>query len=615
MLVKNAPARHGGRGRLALRAHHRCPTPARDLVAPVLGRHRPRPTIVWRRVAVVRRLPPPAARRCCATGAASAAPPPSADGELAWPGAVPAVDVKVAVYDRYWPTGGGGETFAAGVAAALAGEHDVRPARPTTTSTWRGWASGCASTCRGVGVDVLDDDLGVARASAGLRPARQRLVPELGRQPGPPRDVHRPLPGPRPGRAEQARRVAAPPAARRPAAGGATGRAGATRFYAPEATRLHGIRWTGGDGELRRVVPADGAGARDAAARALPPAAVHPARRGGGGRRRRVGRARSTLPASRLDRRRSVALRFDVDVPAGGAVRVEVRSPTWVPADLGIGNATGEPLGVPVIGVHAGGGLAGRCRPGALPVLAGHTGAPAHLDTLRPVVANSRVHPAVDRAPVAPAERSLHPPVRPDGAGTRRRDPVGRPLLPPGHRPQQEAAGDGRRPSAAWSRGGGADGWEYHLVGGCAGSTGRTSTRSRRPRRACRSCSTPTPRGPSCADLYGRASIFWHAAGLGEDPERHPDRYEHFGITTVEAMSAGAVPVVIDAAGQVEIVEQGASGYRFAELDGLVDYTRRLIADPAWRDALSAAAERRARDFGWDRSSARVRAEVAALGG
>ena len=123
----------------------------------------------------------------------------------------------------------------------------------------------------------------------------------------------------------------------------------------------------------------------------------------------------------------------------------------------------------------------------------------------------------------------------------------------------------------------------------------------------------PDASGAELRDLYGRASIFWHAAGLGEDPERHPDRYEHFGITTVEAMSAGAVPVVIDAAGQVEIVEQGASGYRFAGLDGLVTHTERLIADPAWRATLSAAAERRARDFGWDAFVAAVRAEVAAL--
>ncbi len=51
--------------------------------------------------------------------------------------------------------------------------------------------------------------------------------------------------------------------------------------------------------------------------------------------------------------------------------------------------------------------------------------------------------------------------------------------------------------------------------------------------------------GAELADLYARASIFWHAAGLGEDAEDDPNRMEHFGISIVEAMSAGAVPVVL----------------------------------------------------------------------
>ena len=78
-------------------------------------------------------------------------------------------------------------------------------------------------------------------------------------------------------------------------------------------------------------------------------------------------------------------------------------------------------------------------------------------------------------------------------------------------------------------------------------------------------------------------------------------------------MSAGAVPVVIDAAGQVEIVDHGADGYRFAGLDDLIGHTEHLIADSAWRGTLSEAAERRARDFGWDSFVDRVRAEAAPL--
>ena len=56
---------------------------------------------------------------------------------------------------------------------------------------------------------------------------------------------------------------------------------------------------------------------------------------------------------------------------------------------------------------------------------------------------------------------------------------------------------------------------------------------------------------------YSKAKIYWHAAGFGEDLEKHPDRAEHFGMSTVEAMSAGCVPVVFAGGGQLEIVQSG----------------------------------------------------------
>ena len=56
--------------------------------------------------------------------------------------------------------------------------------------------------------------------------------------------------------------------------------------------------------------------------------------------------------------------------------------------------------------------------------------------------------------------------------------------------------------------------------------------------------------------LYAQARIFWHAAGYGECDER-PELSEHFGMATVEAMSAGCIPVVINKGGQPEIVEHG----------------------------------------------------------
>lgn len=517
--------------------------------------------------------------------------------------------VKVAVYDRYWPTGGGGERFAAGIAAALAPEHDVRLlAHEDLDTDWLG--ERLLLDLSGVGVDVVPDELGVTRASAAydLFVNASYLSWDANRARHGIFVVH--FPGPRPGRAEQARRWIAGRARGVLAAGGDAVELG-EGYYTPESTRLHGIRWTGGDGEL---VVSSAAGGRVPVTvllgRYLPPE-VAPVEVEATVDGEVVGRAVVDAPTSRLDRRRSVALRFAVDVPPGGRVRVDLRSPTWVPAELGLG-ADRRPLGVPVIGAHAGGGWqAAAVR--AVPVLAGHTGRPHHLDTYDRILSNSRYTQRWVERLWGRESGLLHPPVGmvPPGEKAPIILSVGRFFLPgTGHNKKQLEMVEAFRRLVER---GGADGWEYHLVGGCAPEHRPYLDRIRAAAAGLPVVLHVDATGAELRDLYARASIFWHAAGLGEDPERHPDRYEHFGITTVEAMSAGAVPVVIDAAGQVEIVDQGVNGYRFATLDGLVAHTERLIADPAWRATLAAAAERRARDFGWDAFVARVRDEVAAL--
>jgi len=65
----------------------------------------------------------------------------------------------------------------------------------------------------------------------------------------------------------------------------------------------------------------------------------------------------------------------------------------------------------------------------------------------------------------------------------------------------------------------------------------------------------------------------------------------------VEAMAAGAVPVVFGAAGPAEIVRHGVDGYHWHTLDELVSRTRELIADPARLAAMSASAQQRAGEF------------------
>ena len=79
--------------------------------------------------------------------------------------------------------------------------------------------------------------------------------------------------------------------------------------------------------------------------------------------------------------------------------------------------------------------------------------------------------------------------------------------------------------------------------------------------------------------ILSQAKIYWHATGLDEDPNRNPIRLEHFGITTIEAMASGCVPVVINAGGQTEIVTE-KSGYLWNTRGELIEYTKKLMRTP-----------------------------------
>ena len=97
--------------------------------------------------------------------------------------------------------------------------------------------------------------------------------------------------------------------------------------------------------------------------------------------------------------------------------------------------------------------------------------------------------------------------------------------------------------------------------------------------------------------LYGQAKIFWTAAGFGVDEEKEPEKVEHFGMTTVEAMAAGCVPVVIKKGGQSEIVKEKENGLLWETQEELIKKTLRLIKDEKLLLKLAKEAEKRATDF------------------
>ncbi|MES1242679.1 MAG: glycosyltransferase [Acidobacteriota bacterium] len=150
----------------------------------------------------------------------------------------------------------------------------------------------------------------------------------------------------------------------------------------------------------------------------------------------------------------------------------------------------------------------------------------------------------------------------------------------------------------------GLDDWELHLIG-----TGQDPETVRRVVDAARGLPVVVHLDASRQELEevcGAASVFWHFAGALENPETAPERMEHFGIATVEAMSAGAVPVVVARGGQPEIVT-GGSGLLWETFEECADQTWRLCHDEALRVRLCEAARRRAADFAFPAFAAKAR--------
>ncbi|MBI3954611.1 glycosyltransferase family 4 protein [Candidatus Collierbacteria bacterium] len=101
---------------------------------------------------------------------------------------------------------------------------------------------------------------------------------------------------------------------------------------------------------------------------------------------------------------------------------------------------------------------------------------------------------------------------------------------------------------------------------------------------------------------YLHAKFYWHAAGFEVNERHHPDRVEHFGISTVEAMAAGCIPVVIAKGGQREIITPD-SGFLVDSIEDMVNSTNKLARDKDLLTSYSTAARSRAQDFSEKRFS------------
>ena len=151
--------------------------------------------------------------------------------------------------------------------------------------------------------------------------------------------------------------------------------------------------------------------------------------------------------------------------------------------------------------------------------------------------------------------------------------------------------------------------WEYHLVGGVL-----SDESSQQYKRMCEKEAEGYPiffhfnaQYETVRDLYSKSMLFWHATGFNEDENIHPEKMEHFGIATAEAMSFGCIPVVVGKGGQPEIVHHGLNGLLWNNIEELKESTLNLINDPKRREKLAKVAIETSRQFQTDQFEIRVK--------
>ena len=107
--------------------------------------------------------------------------------------------------------------------------------------------------------------------------------------------------------------------------------------------------------------------------------------------------------------------------------------------------------------------------------------------------------------------------------------------------------------------------------------------------------------------LLSTSKIYWHARGYSEED---PNEYENFGITTVESMAAGCIPIVINLGGQKEIIRHKKNGLLWNNPSELLEFTNLVIKNTKFLDKLKRTAIEDSKKYSSDMFIRKIEKEI-----
>jgi glycosyltransferase involved in cell wall biosynthesis len=152
--------------------------------------------------------------------------------------------------------------------------------------------------------------------------------------------------------------------------------------------------------------------------------------------------------------------------------------------------------------------------------------------------------------------------------------------------------------------------WRFVLAGGTEVGVGNYVKKLRKAAEGYPIRILESPSFSQIKGFYGKGKIFWSASGYGVDEKKEPERVEHFGITVVEAMAAGAVPVVFKAGGHKEIIVDGNNGFLWEDTEELIRYSQKLIGEKEMLKEISDKAGEDSQLYSYERFEKEISAVV-----